>query len=132
MATKAGQANAAGHVRPARPSKTVLELERLRDTYGLSRRALARSLGITGASLAAWESGKRQPGAEELANVRRLKAVLKRAAGVMRTSYIPAWLEKPSEACAELGAATPLDLLARGDFQAVEDLLYYLGSGVPF
>ncbi len=62
----------------------------------------------------------------------RLKAILQKAAGVMQLDYIPTWVENPSPACAEIGARAPVDLMERGDYEAVEDLLFFLGSGVPY
>ena len=118
--------------RPARRGKTVLNLEKLGNDYDLSRRVLARALGVTEAALQDWEKGAGSPGIQERAKVRKLERILRRAAGALRRSYLPTWLETPSEACAELGAATPLALLGKGDYEAVEDLLYYLGSGVSF
>jgi hypothetical protein len=50
----------------------------------------------------------------------------------MRGSYIAIWLSQPSEACADLGVKTPADLFARGDYQAVEEMIFFLGSGVAF
>ena len=49
----------------------------------------------------------------------------------MRKSYLPTWLEKPNEACAELGANAPVDLMERGDYDAIEDMIFFFGSGVP-
>jgi hypothetical protein len=118
--------------RPARRGKVVPRLEKLQREYGLSRRTVARALGVPEADLGAWEERGGHPGTDERAKVRKLEAILKRAAGAMRMSYLPTWLTTPSNACAELGAATPLELLGRGDYAAVEDLLYSLGSGVPF
>jgi transcriptional regulator with XRE-family HTH domain len=132
---KPKQASAArkpGQGRSIKRGKSGPNLGKLRAGYGLSRPVLARALGITEATLGEWEEGVGHPGANGLAKVRRVRTILKRAAGTMRASYLPTWLEKPCDACAELGAATPLDLLERGDYEAVEGLIYYLGSGVPF
>ena len=116
--------------RPVRRSKTVLNLEKLRKDYGLGRGILGRALGVTEATLHDWETGAGSPNVQERAKAWKFERILRRAAGAMRRSYILTWLEAPSEACAELGAATPLALLERGDYEAVENLLYYLGSGV--
>jgi DNA-binding XRE family transcriptional regulator len=127
--TRAGKPKRA---RPARRGKAVLNMDKIRNDYGLSRRALARAVGVTEATLHAWEKGAGSPSAHERAKVRKFERILRKAARAVRRSYLPTWLETPSEACAELGAATPLALLEKGDYEAVEDLLYYLGSGVPF
>jgi hypothetical protein len=58
-------------------------------------------------------------------------AILKKAASAMRPAYVPTWVERPSPACAELGARAPVDLMERGDYDEVEALLFELGSGVP-
>jgi hypothetical protein len=50
----------------------------------------------------------------------------------VRRDYIATWLEQPSEACADLGVKAPADLFARKDYEAVEDMIFFLGSGVAF
>jgi DNA-binding XRE family transcriptional regulator len=134
MASKAERTGAGKRkdARPARGGKAALNLGKLRNDYGLSCRVLARALGVTEATLHDWEKGAGSPTAHERGKVRKFERLFRKAAGAMRRSYLPTWLVTPSEACAELGAATPLALLEKGDYEAVEDLLYYLGSGVSF
>lgn len=102
----------------------------LRKQYDLSARLLARLFGVSEATLRSWE--KHGPSnKEEHARVRRVKKILAAAAETMRPSYIASWLTRANPACAELGAAAPVDLMERGDYDAAEDLLFLLGSGLP-
>jgi transcriptional regulator with XRE-family HTH domain len=103
----------------------------LRTEYGLSRPAFARMLGTSEAAIASWEQGAATLDAATLDRVGRVEGILGGLARVMRPAFIPVWLEQPNEACKEAGARTPLDLLARGDFQAVEAMIFYLESGTP-
>jgi transcriptional regulator with XRE-family HTH domain len=128
MATKATN-KAAGPKRSVPRSPAGPHLAKLRGDYGLSRRLLARMLGVSEATLKTWEQGKGTLGSSEAAKLQRVGSILATAAGSLRADYLATWLETPSDACAELGALTPLGLMAKGDYEAVEDLLYYLGSG---
>jgi hypothetical protein len=88
--------------------------------------------GFSDAALTRLERGDEPLDMAGLARVERIRKVLEKAAEVMRREYIPTWVEKPSAACAEIGASAPLDLMEKGDFEAIEDLLFFLGSGVPY
>ena len=50
----------------------------------------------------------------------------------LRAEFIPHWLETPNPACAELDARAPVDLMARGEYQAIENMIFFFESGVPF
>jgi hypothetical protein len=89
-------------------------------------------LGVTPATLARWELGEANPGAAEQARIKRVAAILRKLAGVMRPGFIPTWLTSPNESCKALGAQTPLALLARGDYEDIEDSIFFMGSGVAF
>jgi transcriptional regulator with XRE-family HTH domain len=106
-------------------------VQALCEKYGLNRSSFALMLGTTEAELDRLESGTGPAGLTKLARVRQVVAILKKASSTMRLEYVPTWIERPSPACAELGARAPIDLMERGDYGEVEALLYYLGSGVP-
>jgi hypothetical protein len=89
-------------------------------------------LGVSDAALTRLERGDEPLDVAVLARVERIRKILEKAAEVMRREYIPTWVEKPSAACEEIGALAPIDLMEKGDFEAVEDLLFFLGSGVPY
>jgi transcriptional regulator with XRE-family HTH domain len=103
----------------------------LRADYGLSRASFARMIGVSEVALRRWEEGTGQPDGAAVERFERVGRVLGGLARVMRKPFIPTWLEQPNDACKEVGAGTPLDLLERGDFAAVEDMIFYLESGVP-
>jgi transcriptional regulator with XRE-family HTH domain len=103
----------------------------LRTDYGLRRATFARLVGVPQTVVKKWEEGSAAPDATTLKRIDRVGRILNRLAGVMRKSFIPTWLEQPNGVCKELGVRTPLDLLARCDYQEVESMVYYLESGVP-
>jgi len=107
-------------------------MHKLLTEYGLNRDLLARMASFSPAALARWEKGQRPSDLKERNRIERVATILVRAAGVMRRNYILTWLEKPSPACAEIGARAPIDLLERGDYDTVEEMLLLLGSGVPY
>jgi hypothetical protein len=119
-------------VLPLSQSEVVPDLEALREAYCLSHATVVRMLGLSKADLALWEKGELPADLVGLTRLERLKRLLKRAAEVMRPEYVPIWVEKASPACAEIGAQAPIDLMEKGDYDAVEDLLFLLGSGVPY
>ena len=100
----------------------------LRDAYGLSRRLLARMLGVPRAALPKWEKGVAIPDAACLEKVRRVRGILQGLARVMKKNFIAPWLTTPNEACA---GRAPVDLLEKGDYEAVADLVYFLEAGEP-
>ena len=100
----------------------------LRHAYGLSRRLLARMLGVPGATLPKWEKGVALPDAACLEKVRRVRRILEGLARVMKKNFIVTWLTSPNEACA---GRAPVDLLEKGHYEAVEDLVYFLEAGEP-
>jgi len=141
MGTKARPEKESGRVKPehttppptpSQEEKGVLNLGAVREQYGLSRATFAQMLGVSDAALAQVERGDEQLDKLTLARVERIRKVLEKAAEVMRREYIPTWVTKPSTACKEIGALAPIDLLAKGDFDSLEDLLFFLGSGVPY
>jgi transcriptional regulator with XRE-family HTH domain len=141
MGTKARPEKESGRVKPEHPTpppvpfqdeKVVLNLGAVREQYGLSRATFARMLGVSDAALARLERGDGQLDKPALARVERIRRVLGKAVEVMRREYIPTWVKKPSAACKELGASAPIDLMEKGDFDSIEDLLFFLGSGVPY
>ena len=103
----------------------------LRHRYQLSRELFAHMLGVTEATLAKWESGAPLGPANRI-KVQRVRGLLHQLEQAMRRSYIATWLRQSSAACADLGVQTPADLFARGDYRAIEDMIFFLGAGVAF
>jgi DNA-binding transcriptional regulator YiaG len=137
MKTKAKSTRREKKTRPARAARTTIpsangknapRTKELRHKFGLNSAIFAKMLGITETTLAKWEKGQ---GPFDLAKIIRVKKILEMAARSMNPAYVATWITQPSPACAEIGVNAPLDLLERNDCDAVEDLLFYLGSGVP-
>jgi hypothetical protein len=104
----------------------------LRNRFGVDRGVWARALGVSEQTLADWEDGKAQPSGAQLAKAKRVVGILERFAKSVRKKYIPTWLIKPNDACKEIGASNPVELMEKGDYGAVEDMVSSLGSGVPY
>jgi hypothetical protein len=102
-------------------------LNELRDTYGFSRPLLARMLGVAEATLPRWEKGT-TPSAAGQDRVKRLAGILEGLARVMKKSFIPTWLASPNDACK---GRTPVDVLEAGQYETIEDLVYFLEAGEP-
>lgn len=116
--------------RTAGPS-TSLDLRKLRAEYELDCSTFARMLGASEASLKRWEEGVEEPREEVAARAARVAKLLAGLARVMRKGFIPTWLVTPNDACKEAGAHTPLDLMERGDYGQIDDMIFYFESGVP-
>jgi hypothetical protein len=129
-AAKKTNARAKGRTLPDR--KAVLDTAALSHSYGLSRTTLARMLGLSEGELALREKEQAAAGAAVRERFRRVERILQKAAAAMRREYVPTWIDQPSPACAEFGARAPIDLMERGDYDTVENLLFFLGSGVPY
>jgi DNA-binding transcriptional regulator YiaG len=106
-------------------------LEMVRRRYGLSRKLFACMLGVSEATWAKWKAGS-QLSSANLGRVLRVARILRKLERSVRRDYIATWLEQPSKACADLGVSTPADLFARRDYDAIEDMIFFLGSGVAF
>jgi DNA-binding transcriptional regulator YiaG len=105
--------------------------EMVRRRYGLGPKLFARMLGVSEATLAKWTAGS-PLGTANLARVVCVARILRKLERSLRRDYIATWLEQPSQACADLGAKAPADLFAHKDYEAVEDMIFFLGSGVAF
>jgi transcriptional regulator with XRE-family HTH domain len=120
-----------GTVNGARMAQKVLR-KTLRTDFGLALPTLAKMTGIHADVLTNWERNK----AVRLDSVTqrrlaRIAGILDGLARVIRRDFIATWLEQPNDACKELGAATPLDLFAKGDYETLEGMVWYLESGTP-
>src|SRR5260370_30975912 len=119
-------------ISPIQPPRAPAISEALRMQYGLSRSTFARIVGVTERTVTSWEKGSRKIGLANQRRIRRVEGILVGLARVMRREFIPTWLEEPSPACTELSARTPTDLLERGEYDAVESMIFFFESGVPF
>ncbi len=118
-------------VRKEGEKESAQTTETLRTDYELSLPIFARMTGVPEATLASWEEGTDQLDSAALARIERIAGILHGLTRVMHLSFIPTWLEQPNDACKELGARAPLDLIERGDYAEVEGMVFYLESGAP-
>ena len=101
---------------PSAARDTVI---RLRDA-GVSIAALARTTGASRRTVDAWLRRQRAPSDEQAARLVELAAIVDRAATVIKPDYIPIWLCRSVPA---LDGERPIDLIARGEFRRVEQIL---------
>jgi DNA-binding transcriptional regulator YiaG len=111
---------------PPRNGRTTLV--QLRETYGLSRQVLTRALHASNTALAKWEKGTSLPAPGSVAKIKRLEKIIEGLSRAMKKDFISTWLRSPNDACE---GKAPLDLLAEGDYESVEDLVYFLEAGEP-
>lgn len=107
-------------------------LSQARTHFGLSLPMFARMTGISQEALARWE--KQKPSSlkgDARRRVQRVAHILEGLARRMQRTLIRTWIERPNDACKELGTGTPLDLFERGDYEVLEDMAWYLESGTP-
>ena len=81
--------------------------------------------------MARWEANQADLNAAAARRVQRVASILARLAGVMRRAFIPTWLDRPNDACKEIGVCTPLDLYEKGDYETIERMIWYIESGSP-
>ena len=117
--------NDRGH-RPTRNWRA--SLLQLRESFGLSRQILKSALHASDTTLAKWEKRTSPPAPDSVAKIKRLEKIVEGLARVMKKDFIATWLSSPNEACE---GKAPLDLLAEGDYESVEDLVYFLEAGEP-
>jgi hypothetical protein len=103
----------------------------VREKYGLSPPLLAQLFGVAGATLTQWEkTGKLPKGARP--KVAKVANLLKQLSRVMPKADLAAWLTRPNDACASAGGATPAELMAKGQYEKIEAMIYFFESGVAY
>lgn len=110
------------------PLRSTAALPKLRDAYGLDRATLARMVGVSAGTLARWERGVVTPDGARLGKIKRVGQILKGLARVMKKDFISTWLSHPNDACE---GRSPVDFLEEGDYETIEDLVYFLEAGEP-
>lgn len=98
----------------------ALEAKRVRDAAHLSDRQIAAATGAQPSTVRDWLNGRSAPTGPRADRLIELAEVTDRLARVMDPSYIPVWLHRPLEA---LEDAKPIELLARGDYRPVAQLI---------
>ena len=88
---------------------------------------LARVSDTHPRSVARWRTQETTPRRETEERLLELRAVVDLARSVIRDDAARVWLRSPNR---DLGYDKPLDLVARGDYRHVTDLLLALAEGV--
>ena len=68
------------------------------------------------------------PDAARLEKIKRVEEILKGLARVMKKDFIATWLTRPNDACE---GRSPVNFLEEGDYETIEDLVYFLEAGEP-
>ena len=110
----------------ATSQKALSFVMRLRQNLGLPRKTFARLTGFSERAIADWESGK-PVSAAGLRRLREIDRLRRRLALVVRAKTLPAWLETPNQAFAQL---KPLEVIERGEIDRLWKMIFYLESGV--
>lgn len=103
----------------------------MRADFGLTLPMFSRMVHVPTAVLATWEDEDGVLDAEAELRVAQVGAILAGLARIMRRQFIPIWLTRPNDACKEIGVRAPVDLFKRGNYKAVEDMIFYMESGSP-
>jgi len=108
-----------------KPSETPLVAE-VRQDLGLDRKTFSRLTGYSERAIANWEGGRAlSPSSrQKIAEIRRLQEALAR---VMRPASIGRWIEAPNAA---LGGLKPLEVIERGEIDALWRMVFRLESGI--
>jgi uncharacterized protein (DUF2384 family) len=86
----------------------------------LSTDDIAAASGAAPSTARAWVALKRIPSGKRAQRVAELSAITERLLRVMDPEYIPVWMNKPIPA---LGEARPIDLIRRGKYKRVAEVV---------
>ena len=98
----------------------ALEAGRLRRQVGLTAEQIARATGAAPSTVRGWIGHGSGPSGRRAERIAELSAIIDRLMRVMPKDYIPVWLSKPIEA---LNEKKPLDLIARGDYRRLAEVI---------
>jgi transcriptional regulator with XRE-family HTH domain len=101
------------------------EVVTIRNAGNLSARDIARATGAAPSTVSAWLRHDRVPSGLRAERVAELSAIVERLAAVVDPAYIPVWLHKP---LVTFDDDKPLELLARGEYRRVAELISALES----
>jgi uncharacterized protein (DUF2384 family) len=96
------------------------EAVHIRRLAPLTARDIARATGAGQSTVEAWLARTRAPSGTRAERLLELAAIVEQAARVMRADAIPVWLNKPVPS---LEHDKPIDVVARGDYRRVADVL---------
>jgi uncharacterized protein (DUF2384 family) len=92
------------------------EVEKIKALAPLTDADIARALGASPATVAAWRARRQVPRGRRARRLVELSALVERLAGVIDPDYIPVWLNKPVP---RLENRAPAAVLAAGGYEQV-------------
>jgi uncharacterized protein (DUF2384 family) len=98
----------------------VDEVEKIKARAPLTDADVARALGASPATVAAWRARRQVPRGQRARRLVELSALVERLAAVVEADYIPVWLNKPVP---RLGNRAPADVLAAGGYEQVSGVI---------
>jgi|SRR4051794_35804467 uncharacterized protein (DUF2384 family) len=101
------------------------EAVHIRELAPLTARDIARATGAGLSTVEAWLARRRAPSGPRAERLLELSAIVELAGRVLRPEAIPVWLNKPVPS---LEHDKPIDLIARGEYRRVADVLAGLES----
>jgi uncharacterized protein (DUF2384 family) len=101
-------------------SVLTLEARRMRDVAHLSDALIAKATGARPSTVRDWFAGRSSPTGRRAERLIELSEMTDRLARVMQADYIPVWLQRPVPV---LHDAKPIELLARGDYRPVAEVI---------
>lgn len=81
---------------------------------------IARATGAKPSTVRGWLSGRSEPTGTRAERLVELSEMSSRLAGVLRADAIPVWMNRPILA---LDNEKPIDLIARGEYRQVAELI---------
>jgi uncharacterized protein (DUF2384 family) len=103
------------------------EVAFIHDEAHLTTEDIAAATGAAPSTTRAWVALTRVPSGKRARRVAELSAIVERLLRVMDPEYIPVWLNKPIPA---LDDEKPLDLISRGDYRRVAEIISELEEPV--
>jgi uncharacterized protein (DUF2384 family) len=101
-------------------SVLTTEAQRMRDVAHLSDVLIAKATGARPSTVRDWFAGRSSPTGTRAERLIELAEMADRLARVMQAEYIPVWLQRPVPV---LDDKKPIELLARGDYKPVADVI---------
>ena len=96
------------------------EAQRVHETAQLSDRVIAAATGAQPSTVRDWLNGRSTPSGTRADRLIELAEMTDRLVRVMDAAYISVWLNRPLQA---LDDDKPVELLARGDYRRVAQLI---------
>lgn len=96
------------------------EAQRVHEVGQLSDRVIAAATGAKPSTVRDWLNGRSSPSGSRAERLIELGEMTDRLTRVMEADYIAIWLNRPLEA---IGDDKPVELLARGDYRRVAQLI---------